>query len=250
MSKKAEEIALKTRDFVTANRFGVLSTVSKSQGGYPFGSLTPYDIDPEGRLYIYISLIAEHFQNLSIDSRASLCITDPFAYSDPQASARATVLGRFVRIEEIKLRAVQESYEHRFPGAVNFEIAHNFLFMELKPERVRWIGGFGEIAWVEGERFCASKPDGLSYVSFSIIEHMNHDHADALLVLTRAFCKEAGEIKKVTMTAIHSHGFRIAYEKQGKRFEETIDFHKPINSAEEARVSIIALLKEARGILN
>ena len=70
---KYEKVA---RDFITLNRTGFLSTISVSEAGYPFGSITPYDIDSEGRLIILIADISEHYKNLMADNRGSMLISD------------------------------------------------------------------------------------------------------------------------------------------------------------------------------
>ena len=139
-----------SRDFATLHRVGVLSTNSKSNVGFPFGSVVPYDIDSWGRIVIYISLIAEHYKNLSVDPRASLIILDPYGMHDPQASARATLLLNFSPVPEEERAAVEENYLGRFPGAVNREIAHNF----LTTVRVRTdLRAVSSVSWMNNAEF-------------------------------------------------------------------------------------------------
>ena len=114
------------RDFITINRNGFLSTISVSQSGYPFGSITPYDIDSDGRLIILIADISEHYKNLAADSRASMLVTDQFGTHDPQLYARATVLGDFGLIPDDELEEVSWSYKSRFPEAVERERQNGF----------------------------------------------------------------------------------------------------------------------------
>ena len=140
----------------------MLATTSVAAPGYPFGSITPYIIDGAGRITIYISLIAEHYRNLKADSRASILAADPFGGSDPQAHARATVLLTVQPVPDDERAAVSAAYEARFPQSINYEIAHNFVFMRGEPERVRWIGGFGEMSWIDRAAFQSARPDPLA----------------------------------------------------------------------------------------
>ena len=74
-------------------RTGSLSTLSRKQPGFPFGSVMPYGLDAQGCLIFLISTMAMHTQNLQADSRASLLVTQPEASGDPLGASRVTVVG-------------------------------------------------------------------------------------------------------------------------------------------------------------
>lgn len=54
---------------------GSLSTLSRKQPGFPFGSVMPYGLDDHGRPIFLISTMAMHTQNLQADPHASLLVT-------------------------------------------------------------------------------------------------------------------------------------------------------------------------------
>ncbi len=246
MSKYAET----AKNFLLFNRSGTLSTLTRAGGehaGFPFGSVTPYDISSSGEFVIYISLIAEHYKNLIADARASLTVTDTYGHADPQACARATVLMRFVPIAKSEEAPYKERYASRFPDSINFEIEHNFVFMRGKPERIRWIGGFGEIGWVQADDFLAAQADPLAYCGMDIVEHMNCDHHGALGELLSWKLKTAQFSSRIEMVAVHKDGFQISYSKDGKIKTQDFFFSKPAMSSDDSRREIVALLKEARG---
>lgn len=62
---------------------GSLSTQSRKQPGFPFGSVMPYGLDDHGRPIFLISSMAMHTQNLQTDPRASLLVTQEDAGGDP-----------------------------------------------------------------------------------------------------------------------------------------------------------------------
>src|SRR5947209_19878902 len=90
----------RARTLMYTGRIGSLSTVSRKQPGFPFGSIMPYALDEQGRPIFLISSMAMHTQNLRADPRASLLVSQPDASGDPLGSSRVTVLGYVLPIAE------------------------------------------------------------------------------------------------------------------------------------------------------
>jgi putative heme iron utilization protein len=213
--------------------FGVLSTISLDVPGYPFGSITPYSTDRQGRPIIYISHIAQHTQNILADSRVSLTVFDTSADSDDvQARGRVTCIGdaRALDADDSDVSDVGERYFRYFPSARQYEHTHSFQFFRLDLVRVRFIGGFGKIFWVEPGEFLAGNPFSASQES-RIIQHMNDDHRDALMQYTGG--------KPAVMAGIDAEGFDVLQSGNKARF----DFDAPISTMDEARQALIAMLK-------
>src|SRR5438552_3029545 len=159
--------------------FGVLATISLDVPGYPFGSATPYCADDQCRRIIYISQIAQHTKNIVADSRVSLTIVERNVDSDDvQARGRVTCIAN-ARPVEASESAVRERYFRYFPSSRQYDQTHDFAFFRLELVRVRFIGGFGQIYWVEPSQFMTTNPFSPAQESRSI-EHMNKDHGDAL----------------------------------------------------------------------
>jgi putative heme iron utilization protein len=234
------------KSFITAQRWGVLSTLSISQQGFPFGSVVPYDIDSQGRIIIYISLIAEHYKNLKSDNRASLTIIDSFGVSDPQAHARATLLLRFEPVGAPEAQSVQARYERRFPQSINYEIAHNFLFMRGEVDRIRWIGGFGDIQWMSSEAYQSAEADRLAYSSWEAIEHMNQDHRDALVDLVKAHSALSPRESEVGMSMLSATEMQIRVRQGTESKEITIPLTREVHEEGEVRAVVVETLKAAR----
>src|SRR5271165_3553172 len=92
--------AERVRTLMHSCRIGSLSTLSRKQPGFPFGSLMPYALDAPGRPIFLVSTMAMHTQNLQADPRASLLVTAPDATSDPLGAARVTLVGTAAPIPE------------------------------------------------------------------------------------------------------------------------------------------------------
>ena len=235
--------AQKAKDFLLLNTSGVLSTVSASHQGYPFGSIVPYDVDSAGRFVIFISLLSEHYKNLVADSRASLLVLDGFGHHDPQAYGRATVLTRFLPVDENETELVARRYFERFPESSSRSLAHDFRYYRGEMERLRWIGGFGDIRWIEPKTFNNTSFDDVCYHGMPILEHMNEDHRSALIEIAKWQGKSGDD---PVMSGLDSNGIRISLRREGKRTEIEVPFLEPVKEPREVREAIIKLLERSR----
>jgi heme iron utilization protein len=209
---------------------GVLSTISLDVPGYPFGSITPYCADEQCRPIIYISHIAQHTKNILADQRVSLTVVERNVDSDDvQARGRATCIAN-ARALDISESGARERYFRYFPSARQYDQTHDFSFFRLELVRVRFIGGFGQIYWVEPDEFMTKNPFTPQQES-RIIEHMNKDHADSV----RHY---AGGVP-ATMVGIDAEGFDLIAAERKVRLE----FEAPVRDMEQARQALIAMAK-------
>ena len=151
MTKQSEEV----RALLQKERNAVLCTISKKIEGWPFGSISPYTATSTGEPIILISEIAEHTRNLRADARVSLIVQDSNAIKDPQAGARATLIGYAMPVPEPYLEDASRRYLQLFPNSASFFDAHDFTLFQIKVSKVRFIGGFGEIYWLDRHEIIA-----------------------------------------------------------------------------------------------
>ena len=90
--------AERARTLVYLGRVGSLSTLSRKQPGFPFGSVMPYGLDDHGRPIFLISTMAMHTQNLQADSRASLLVTQEDSDGEPLGASRVTLVGNVLPV--------------------------------------------------------------------------------------------------------------------------------------------------------
>jgi putative heme iron utilization protein len=148
--------AAEMRALLARERHGVLSTAHAAHGGWPFGSIAPYALTPEGDPVLLLSTIAEHTKNLHADPRASLLVADSRARKDPLAGARVTLLGRVDVPEGPASLVARAAYLDRFPDVEERLAAHDFALHVLRVERVRWIAGFGQMGWIARETWAGA----------------------------------------------------------------------------------------------
>jgi heme iron utilization protein len=215
---------------------GVLSTLSKKLGGYPFGSVVPFVTDHAARTIVLISRLAEHTKNVAADSRVSLTVREPG--DDPQENARLTLVGdAHALIEETG--ALKARYLRYFPAAARLFELGDFSLHAVAPKILRYIGGFGAIHWVSADSF-APPANALAQCEADIVAHMNEDHAQALIHYCRHFRKMTPSA--VSMVGIDCDGFDLNADGRIVRF----DFARTIVDAGSARMALKEMVAEAR----
>src|SRR5437879_11149983 len=95
--------AERARTLMYLGRIGSLSTLSRKQPGFPFGSVMPYASDGHGCPIFLISTMAMHTHNLLTDPRASLLVTQIEVSGDPLGASRVTLLGKVSAIERAEI---------------------------------------------------------------------------------------------------------------------------------------------------
>ncbi len=172
-----------------SGRIGSLSTLSRKQPGFPFGSLMPYGLDGQGRPIFLISTMAMHTQNLQADPRASLFVTEPDASGDPLGSSRVTLIGMVSRIPEPDLAAARTIYLTRYPDSKYWVDFDDFFFYRMDVLDVYYVGGFGVMGWVAASEYSEAQSDPLAEHKSDIMQHMNADHKDALILHCQTVCR-------------------------------------------------------------
>ena len=145
--------AERARTLVHLGRTGSLSTLSRKQPGWPFGSVMPYGLDPLGRPSFLISTMAMHTQNILADSRASLLVTDPDVSRDPLGAARVTLMGTASKVPEEELAALRDLYLARYENARYWVDFSDFAFYRMEIVDLYYVGGFGVMGWVAADEY-------------------------------------------------------------------------------------------------
>jgi putative heme iron utilization protein len=239
--------AERARTLLHLGKTGMLSTLSRRHPGHPFGSVMPYALDAAGHPLFLISTMAMHTQNLRADPRASLLVAEPGWQGDPLAAGRVTLMGEVAPLAagDAASAAARAVYLARHPNAAYWVDFEDFGFYRLAVADVYFVGGFAAMDWVEGATYAAARPDPLADAAPGILEHMNRDHADALLTFARVLAG-AAEAEEATMVAVDRLGFRLRIRSGQRLHAARIPFTRTVASAEETRAVLVAMLREAR----
>jgi putative heme iron utilization protein len=236
--------AERARTLLYLGRIGALSTLSRKQPGFPFGSVMPYGLDEKGRPVFLISTMAMHTQNLQADPRSSLLVTQPDAKGDPLGASRVTLLGNVLPIPKPEVAEARKLYLARYPNSKHWVDFEDFSFYRMEEMDVYYVGGFGVMGWVSASEYSEGQPDPLADAAAAIIEHMNNDHGDSLVLLARAF---AGiESQEAVMTSVDRLGFHVRLKTSDGMRGARIAFSREVVSPAEARTVLVEMVAQAR----
>jgi putative heme iron utilization protein len=236
--------AERARTLVHVARIGSLSTLSRKQPGFPFGSVMPYGLDDQGRPVFLISTMAMHTQNLQADPRASLLVTQNDAGADPLGASRVTLVGNVLVIPQPEVAEARELYLARYANSKYWVDYEDFSFYRMDVVEVYYVGGFGVMGWVSASEYLRSQPDPLADATAEIIQHMNADHKDALVLLARKFARI--ESQEATMTAVDRLGFHVRLKTQEGMRGARIAFPRTVSNPAETRKVLVEMVQQAR----
>jgi putative heme iron utilization protein len=228
------------RRLLRAESQAVLATHSARRQGWPFASLAPYALSRDGEPILLFARMAQHTINLEADPRSCLFVQDRGA-ADPQAGARATLLGRVRPAGDRELGDVRARYLARHPQAEAYFRQHDFDLYLHGIDEVRFIGGFGSIGWVPGAEVVLDPAiDRLAPHASAILTHVNGEHADAVGRLCRA---RGSAPEGARVAGVDAYGIDVECAVGRLRF----DFAVPAETPADVRDRFVALLGAAKG---
>ena len=236
---KRKKYELEAVNLYRSNNAAILSTISKKYEGYPFGSFITYVSDKNRTLLMYTSDIAQHTKNLKTNSKACVTIFKLDTEYDKQNSSRLTLMGDLKDVSEDSVEECQERFVKFLPESKKYSSMHDFKFYKLEISRIRWIGGFGDIAWLNPKNWQDDQPRWAKDEKM-MIDHMNNDHAN---VLQSALHAQHGiKDKKVNMIALSVDGYYV------KSNEEIyfISFEAPVFKPLDYRKVLVKQAKDYR----
>jgi putative heme iron utilization protein len=236
--------AERARTLMYLGRIGSLSTVSRKQPGFPFGSVMPYGLDERGRPIFLISTMAMHTQNVQADPRASLLVTQADTGGDPLGASRVTLVGNALPLPKSEVPPARSLYLQRYDNSKYWVDFEDFSFYRMDVVDIYYVGGFGVMGWVAASEYDQAQPDPLADSSSEIIQHMNADHKDALVLIARVFAGIDSE--EAAMTSVDRLGFHARLKTQDGMRGARIAFLREVRNPKEARDVLIEMVQQAR----
>ncbi|MFC3032427.1 HugZ family protein [Pseudoalteromonas fenneropenaei] len=133
----------------------VLSTNSNTMPGFPFGSMVQFLLLESGDLCLFISDLAQHTKNLAADGKLSLTVIEREQLGSANA-ARLTVMGRATQLARSESLVEIASFCEKYRDAEQYAMMGDFNIWLINIERLRFIGGFGQIFWLERDEWYAA----------------------------------------------------------------------------------------------
>ena len=236
---KRKKYELEAVNLYRSTNAAILSTMSKKYEGYPFGSFITYVSDKNRTLLMYTSDIAQHTKNLKTNSKACVTLFKLDTEYDKQNSSRLTLMGDLKDVPVDDLDECQERFIKFLPESKKYSSMHDFKFYKLAISRIRWIGGFGDIAWLNPKNWQDDLPKWAKNEKM-MIDHMNDDHAN---VLQSALHAQHGiKDKNVSMIALTIDGYYVK-SKENLYF---ISFDAPVFKPIDYRKVLVKQAKDYR----
>ena len=235
--------AERARTLVHLQQTGSLSTLSRKQPGWPFGSVMPYGLDEQGRPVFLISTMAMHTQNLLGDPRASLLVTPPESRTDPLGAARVTLMGTATKVPSGEVAQVRERYLSRHANASYWVDFTDFGFFRMAIEDIYFVGGFGSMGWVAPTDYAAAAVDPLAEEASTVIREINEHQTAALLLLARVYGNV--EAQQVMMTALDRLGFHLRIQTADRMQGGRVAFTKPVRNAQDVKTALVEMAAQA-----
>jgi putative heme iron utilization protein len=236
--------AERARTLMYLGRMGSLSTLSRKQPGFPFGSVMPYGLDDHGRPTFLISTMAMHTQNVVADPRASLLVAQQETDGEPLGASRVTLVGNVLPVENTELAEARKLYLERHANSKYWVDFEDFSFYRMDVVDVYYVGGFGVMGWVSASDYDRSQPDPLADSVAGIIQHMNADHKNALVLLARTFAHI--DSTEATMTAVDRLGFHVRLKTPDGMRGTRIAFLREASNPDETRKVLVEMVQQAR----
>ncbi len=237
--------AEEARTLVCAMTVGYLATVNED--GDPWCSLVVYGPTADGDPVLLVSSMAEHGRNLALDPRASLALNDPGAPGDPLDRPRITLAGRVVRPAGDAAERALDAHVAAIPGAMLYAGWEDFTLYVLDVQRVRWVGGFAVMDTVGRDDYRAAQPDPTAPVAAKSVAHLNKDHTDGLLAISRELGGARGAVSAFC-TGIDRYGIDLSCTGAGQSAAARVSFDAPLAAAADVRPAVVELVKRARAL--
>ncbi|EID11371.1 HugZ family protein [Mycolicibacterium phlei] len=234
--------AEEARTIAASTNTGTLATLTAD--GAPWASFVTYGL-LDGAPVLCVSNLAEHGRNLAGDPRASIAVVAPTRESDPLASGRITLAGLVERPAGDEAAAAREAHLAAVAAAKYYIDYSDFTLWVLRVQRVRWVGGYGRMDSTTGEAYTAAQPDPVVPRAAGPIEHLNADHADALLDMARTLGGYP-DATAATCTGADRYGLDLRLETERGMAYTRIGYRTPLNSFDELRSATVELARLAR----
>lgn len=236
--------AEEARTVAASTNIGTLASLTAD--GDPWASFVTYGL-LDGSPVLCVSHMAEHGRNLAHNPRASIAIVAPNPPADPLASTRITLAGYVYRPEGDELAAAREAHLAGIPAAHVYIDFSDFALWVLRVQRVRWVGGYGRMDSATAEAYASASPDPVTPHAGRAVEHLNADHADALLSMARAL-GGFPDATAATCEGADRYGLDLRVVTPRGAAMTRVGYAEPLESADQLRAATVALTRQAAGV--
>ncbi|CAN5691545.1 DUF2470 domain-containing protein [soil metagenome] len=234
--------AEEARTIAASTNTGTLASLTTS--GDPWASFVTYGL-LDGAPVLCVSQMAEHGRNLAGDPRASIAIVAEATDSDPLANGRITLAGVVEHPTGDELAAARAAHIVAVPAAKYYVDYSDFSLWVLRVQRVRWVGGYGRMDSATAEAYAAAAPDLVQPYAAGAIAHLNADHAESLVLMSRALGGFPDTVSALC-TGADRYGLDLKVTTERGVAYTRVGYAEPIGSIDELRAATVELVRLAK----
>jgi putative heme iron utilization protein len=234
----AKTPAEQARAVARACRTASLATAMADGSGQPYSSLVLVAFDHDAAPLLLISRLADHTKNILHDHRVALLCDGTAGLPEPLTGPRVSLLGHAEKTDDPRHHA---RYLARHPAAEMYAGFADFAFYRIRVERAHIVAGFGRIHWLDDYTYTGDW-SALAEAEADILTHMNTDHADAVQLYAQKLLGRSGDGWQ--LCGVDAEGCDLIREQELAR----LNFGKTIATADEARIELVRLVKQARSL--
>ena len=161
------------------------------------------------------------------------------------ADARVTLTGEITPVTDPEeAKAAREAYLAKHPDAFWCDFGDFSWHRMDAVAGARLVGGFARAGAVSGEEYFAGAPDPVAGFSGPIAGHMNADHADSIVAMTKHFVGLTVEEAKIA--SIDALGMNLAVKRDGETFKIRLPFEPgPATDRKAVKDAMVGMTKTA-----
>ncbi len=149
-----DEYAKPAFELMQKHKIGMVSTVIKDEGVQkPYGSVMPF-ILKGGAPVVFICDLSVHTDNIKANPNVSVMVFSPDKFGNVFNGSRVTFSGKMEIVEDEKqIAQLRKAYLAVHPDSKLFIDFGDFNYYMLDVKSIYFIGGFGEIGYVDLDEY-------------------------------------------------------------------------------------------------
>lgn len=232
--------------------FAVMSTNSKSNPGFPGGSVVGFAPDEKGRPLFVFSGMSSHTQDILADPKCSLTVAAKEFKG--AADGRVNLMGTCKRVKDKdEISKLRDVYLAKHPGAFWVDFG-DFFWYRMEVEHVRFVGGFARAGSVTAEEYTQAEPDPIMAFGGHVAQHMNDDHMESTIAMVEHYIPGlAGDnyVQEAVITSVDSLGMYVKITRdpenedrlpgQPKQFKLRLPFPRSVTERKDVKTVIVEM---------
>lgn len=227
--------------------FAVMSTNSKSNDGYPNGSVVGFAPDSEGNPIFIFSGMSSHTQDVLTDPKCSLTVASK--QFKGAADGRVNLMGQVQLVPKEERDALKSVYLKKHPGAFWVEFG-DFNWFRMEIEKINFVGGFARAGSVTPQEYREAQPDAISEFGPMIGAHMNDDHQESTIAMIERQVPGI-HAKEAVITSVDSLGMFVKVTRspddgeQEQTFKMRLPFPRKAENRKDVKDIIVEMTRAA-----